>query len=95
MRHIAGKTCIEYLRLINKEVCITNCVVGRYSGEKVKEMRYFALARPNLEYAASIWDPGHEDLNRRQNKIERKAAHFVKKLNKRTQSATQLIEGLG
>jgi hypothetical protein len=37
-------------------------IVGRSSNEKVNERCYFALVRPHLEYAASIWDPEQKDL---------------------------------
>jgi hypothetical protein len=70
-------------------------VVEKYSDRRVKKPCYFALVRPHLEYAASIWDPGHRDLIRRLNKIQRKAARFVKNRYERTQSATQLLLELG
>jgi hypothetical protein len=61
----------------------------------VEETCCFALVRPHLEYPARIWDPGHKDLIRRLNKIQRKAACFVKNHYERTQSAPQLILELG
>jgi hypothetical protein len=59
-RNICG-TALKKLRFIK-------CVVGRYSEEKVKGICYYALVRPHLAYAASIWDPGHKYLIRRLNK---------------------------
>jgi hypothetical protein len=53
-------------------------IVARYTGEKVEEICNFALVLLHLKYAASIWDPGYKDLIRRVNKIQRKAACFVK-----------------
>jgi hypothetical protein len=70
-------------------------VVGRYSDEKVKETCYIALARPHFEYAASLWHLGPKDFTQRLNKIQMKAARLVKNRYERTQSVTQLIEGLG
>jgi hypothetical protein len=35
-------------------------VLGRYKDQKLKEKCYFALVRPHLEYAASIWDLAHK-----------------------------------
>jgi hypothetical protein len=82
IRNICGKA-LKKLEFIKR-------VVGRYSDEKVT--CYFALVRPHLEYAMSIWDPGCKDLIRRLNNIQRKAACFIKKCYKRTHSATQLIQ---
>jgi hypothetical protein len=45
----------------------------------VKERCYFALVRPHHEYAASIWDAEEKDLIKELDKIQRKAARFVKK----------------
>jgi hypothetical protein len=79
IRNTCGKT-LKKLGFIKR-------VVGRYSDEKVKETCYFALVRPHLEYAASIWDHGHKDLIGRLNKLQGKVARFVKKsLRARTES---------
>jgi hypothetical protein len=69
-------------------------IVGRSSNEKVKERCYFALVRPHLEYAASIWDPEQKDLIKELDKIQRKAARFVKNCYGRTESVSKLLEEL-
>jgi hypothetical protein len=40
--------------------------------------RNTSLRLDHLEYAASIWDPGHKDLIQRLSKIQRKDVRFVK-----------------
>jgi hypothetical protein len=69
-------------------------IVGRSSNEKVKERCYFALVRPHIEYAASIWDPEQKDLIKELDKIHIKAAHFVKNCYGRTESVSKLLEDL-
>jgi hypothetical protein len=70
-------------------------VVGGFSDEKVKEGCYFALARPHLDSAASIWDPEQKDLIKELDKIQRKSACFEKKnFFGRIQSVSKLLEEL-
>jgi hypothetical protein len=71
IRYICGRAL--------KKLGFIKHVVQRYLDEKVKETCHFALVRLHLEYAASIWDPGHKELNRILNKVRRKAVPFVKK----------------
>jgi hypothetical protein len=78
-----------------KKLGFVKRIVGRFSDEKVKERCYFALVRPHLEYAASVWDTVQKDLIRELNKIQRKAARFVKNCYGRTDSVTQMLNELG
>jgi hypothetical protein len=52
-KHI-GNICGKKL----KKFGFIESVVGSCTDEKVKEIGYFALVRPHLEYGARIWDPG-------------------------------------
>jgi hypothetical protein len=87
IRNICG-TALKKLGFIKR-------VLGRYTDQKVKERCYFALVRPHLEYAASIWDPAHKESILQINKIQRKAARFVKNCYERTESVTRLLDELG
>ena len=40
----------------------------------VREAAYTALGRPQLEYAAAIWDPNHDDKIKQIEKVQRRAA---------------------
>jgi hypothetical protein len=50
----------------------------RSPNEKAKERCYFALVRPHREYAVKIWDPEQKALTKEFDKIQIKAACFVK-----------------
>jgi hypothetical protein len=86
-----GKHILNICGTALKKLGFIKRVEGRYSDKKVKETCDFGLVRPHLKYAASIWDPGHKDLIRKLNQLQRKAGRFVKNRYERTQSATQLI----
>ena len=48
------------------------------SPERLKELAYIALVRPSLEYASSVWDPHTRlDIDKLE-KIQCRAARFVK-----------------
>ena len=62
---------------------------------KLKEMAYLGLVRSTLEYSASIWDPYlSKDINTIE-KVQRRAARFVKWDYRRTSSVTAMIQELG
>ena len=42
-----------------------------------KERAYFALVRPGLEYASSLWDPAQITLIKKIERLQRKAVRFV------------------
>ncbi len=42
-----------------------------------KERAYFALVRPGLEYASSLWDPSTKLLTKKIEKVQRNAIRFV------------------
>ena len=61
---------------------------------KLKEQSYIALVRSVLEYGAAIWDPHlAQDINRLE-KIQRKAARYVKGDNHTTSSVSAMLKDL-
>ena len=49
----------------------------RVGSQSVKERAYFALVRPTLEYASSIWDPADKTLINKIEMVQRRAARYV------------------
>ena len=43
----------------------------------VREAAYTKLVRPQLEYAAAIWDPNHDDKIKQIEKVQRRAARWT------------------
>jgi hypothetical protein len=64
-------------------------------GWKAKELAYFSLVRPHLEYAAMIWDPSQQCKIAQLERVQRKAARFVLGRYGRYDSVTSMIQGLG
>ena len=67
----------------------------RHCNEKFKETAYVSLVRSLLEYSSAVWDPYLEGDIQRIEKIQRKAARFVKSDYQRTSSVTSMLENLG
>ena len=44
---------------------------------KTKELAYFALVRPHVEYCSNVWDPYSHKLCNKVEMVQRKAARFV------------------
>ena len=44
----------------------------------MREISYFSLVRPHLEYAASVWDPHEIGLKIELERVQRRAARYVK-----------------
>ena len=62
---------------------------------KLKETAYITLVRSTLEYAGSVWDPRLAKDRQSLEKIQRKAARFVKRDYRRRSSPTRMMAGLG
>ena len=63
--------------------------------EQIKTQAYYSLVRPNLEYACSVWEPHTQKNIQSIEKVQPRAARFVKKCNQRTPGTiTSLIEEL-
>ena len=62
---------------------------------KVKEIAYRTLVRPQMEYCSSVWDPYEKGDVATLEKVQRRAARFVKGNYKRESSVTQMKCDLG
>ena len=61
----------------------------------IKERAYTTLVRPQLEYAAAVWDPYTKDKQGQIEMVQRRAARFVCKDYSRESSVTAMLERLG
>ena len=59
-----------------------------------KSMTYNTLVRPHLEYASSVWDPYTDELVEANEKVQRRAARFLKSGYRRTSSVGTMINEL-
>ena len=48
-----------------------------YCFEEAKELVYFALVRPHVEYACSLWDPSSKTLINKLEMVQRRSLRFV------------------
>ena len=62
---------------------------------KLKETAYISLVRSTLEYAATVWDPELSKDTNALEKVQRKAARFVKHDFDRFSSVTSMLHNLG
>ena len=63
--------------------------------KQIKTQAYYSLVRPHLEYACSLWDPHTQKNIQSIEKVQHRAARFVKKCNQRTPgTVTSLLEEL-
>lgn len=62
--------------------------------EELKEQAYFSFVRPILEYASTIWDPFDQIYIDKIERVQRKAARFVKNCYNPMCSVTKLLKDL-
>jgi hypothetical protein len=62
--------------------------------KKIKEQAYFALVRPQLEYAPSVWDPFTQNMKKKLESIQRRSARFVLRRYRNTSSVSAMLEEL-
>ena len=61
----------------------------------IRELAYFALVRPQVEYAASAWSPWLLHDITKLEKLQRRSARFVSKNYHQTASVSNMIDELG
>ena len=65
------------------------------ASNKTKQLAYFTLVCPRLEYASSVWDPVNVDyLIRELEMVQRRAARFIFNDWRRTSKVTPMLEEL-
>ena len=67
----------------------------KISSPKIKEQAYFSLVRPQLEYAASVWDPHTIKGINKVEMVQRRAARWVVNRFHNTSSVTNMLDHLG
>ena len=66
----------------------------RVASRKLKELAYFTLVRPCVEYAAAAWDPHSTELIKAIEQVQRRAARWVTSSYRQTTSVTALLTEL-
>ena len=61
---------------------------------KTKELAYFALVRPHVEYCSTVWDPYTQKLCNKVEMVQRRAARFVLNRWGLKDSVTEMLNNL-
>ena len=64
------------------------------SSTAIKQQAYFSLVRPSVEYASVVWDPHEKGDIQCLEKVQRRAARFVKNRYHNRSSVTDMLEDL-
>ena len=65
------------------------------SQKHIKANAYKTLVRPQMEYAAAVWDPYTKDNQKKMEMVQRRAARYVFNDYSRESSVTAMIDELG
>ena len=63
--------------------------------EKLKQTAYFSLTRSFMEYGATVWDPYQKCNSAKFERVQRRAARFVKSRYTNYSSVSDMLEELG
>ena len=63
--------------------------------EKLKQTAYFSLIRCCMEYGATVWDPYQKYNSEKVERVQRRAAMFVKSRHSRYSSVSDMLDVLG
>ena len=67
----------------------------RISSSKTKELAYFSLVRPHVEYCSTIWDPYTAKNINKIEMVQRRGARFVTDHYQYTYSVSSMLNELG
>ncbi|XP_071842711.1 uncharacterized protein [Apostichopus japonicus] len=91
---------LTWSKHINQSVNSANKILGLIKrnfwncASSARETAYKALVRPKLEYASVIWDPHQKIHTESLEKVQRRAARFVKNEYSRFSSVTDMLKDL-
>ena len=63
--------------------------------DKLNQTAYFSLIRSFMEYGATVWDPYQTYNSGKVERVQCRAARFVKSRNSRYSSVSDMLDGLG
>ena len=64
-------------------------------GEKLKQTAYFSLIRSFMEYGTTVWGPYQKYNSDKVERVQRRAAWFVKSIYSRYSSVSDMLDVLG
>ena len=84
-KHIATKTNNANSKLSFLRRNLKGCT------EKLKQTAYFSLIRSSMEYGATVWDPYQKYNSDKVERVQRRAARFVKSWYSRYSSVYEVL----
>ena len=63
--------------------------------EKLKQTAYFSLIHPFMEYGTTVWDPYQKYNSGKIERVQRRAARFIKSRYSRYSSGSDMLDVLG